>query len=130
MNLITRVLKNEGFKSKPYQDHLGIWTVGHGLTYLTEDESAHIVQNRLTSIRNRLKTDHTWLMRLPHDVIDVLTEMCFQMGYTGCHNFKNMWMALEEDDFADAADEMLDSKWATQTPDRARRLSSIVRRFA
>jgi lysozyme len=130
MTLLERVLQHEGFESKPYQDTLGIWTVGHGLTYLTPDESSHIVERRLYSIENSLKTDHPWLRSQPKDIPEVLTEMCFQLGYAGCHKFVNMWAALEDKRYAHAADEMLDSKWAEQTPNRALVLSSMVRRHA
>ena len=40
--------------------------------------------------------------------------------------FKNMWKALEQDppEYATAAMEMLDSRWAKQTPNRAEAMSA------
>jgi len=97
MNLLDRVLEHEGFRSKPYQDHLGVWTIGHGLTFLTEKESKRIVQQRLTDLTYDLIRVHRWLVMAHNSkiILDTTTEMAFQMGLTGCLNFKNMWKALE-----------------------------------
>ena len=48
----------------------------------------------------------------------------------GRSNFKNMKAAIEEQDFAKAAVEMMDSRWASQTPERAERLKLRVERLA
>ena len=53
MNLLERVLTHEGFEARPYQDHLGNWTFGHGLTFITKDESQYIVDKRLADFTER-----------------------------------------------------------------------------
>ena len=124
MNLLESTLKHEGFRSKPYQDSLGVWTVGHGLTYITETESKEIVRARLHVLYSR------WEIMRPNfsfTVLDVLTEMSFQMGFHGVLNFKKMLAALTDKNYALAADEMLDSRWAKQTPGRAQEMSDIIR---
>lgn len=124
--LLKRVLKHEGFRSKPYTDSLGVITIGHGLTYITESESIDIVEERLLELRRKIWGAHPWL----NDrwaLTDVLAEMCFQLGWTGCHNFKRMWKALEKADMNEAADEALNSRWAKQTPARALELSELMR---
>lgn len=123
-DLLRRVLEHEGFREKPYQDTLGIWTFGHGLTYITEDESRAIVAARLHDLQYRLVEEHPWLSG---DVLEAMTEMCFQLGWNGCHNFKKMWDALMLGRNDTAANEMLDSRWAKQTPARAQELAAIVR---
>ena len=50
--------------------------------------------------------------------------MIFQMGFTGVSKFKNMIKALQNHDYKQASIEMLDSRWAKQTPNRAKELSS------
>jgi len=126
MDLIKRVLLHEGFKSKPYQDHLGVWTIGHGLTFLTELESKHIVEGRLLDLGLKWRSRCPWLKQRDPKLLDVIVEMSFQMGFQGVLNFKNMWRALETEFYHSAAAEMLDSKWAVQTPGRAKELSEIV----
>ena len=54
---------------------------------------------------------------------EVLTEMVFQLGFKGTSRFKKMLEAIEANDFTTAGIEMLDSRWAKQTPGRARRLA-------
>ena len=53
--------------------------------------------------------------------------MVFQLGMTGVSKFKNTLKAVKEEDWDTAADEMLDSVWAKQTPERANELSSTMR---
>jgi len=57
----------------------------------------------------------------------VLVEMVFQMGVAGVAEFKNFLAAIRSRDWDTAANEMLDSKWAKQTPERANALSEIFR---
>ena len=45
------------------------------------------------------------------------------MGYSGVGKFKNMIKALQNNDTKTASIEMLDSRWAKQTPNRAKALS-------
>jgi len=128
--LLERTKKHEGFERKPYQDHLGNWTFGHGLTWISEEESTVIVEGRLRVIQERLVDNKGWIIGHPPIVLDVLTEMAFQMGVSGVLNFKNMWQALDDGKYEEAADHGLDSKWAKQTPERANELMDIIRGLA
>ena len=118
-------MEHEGFEAKPYEDSVGVWTFGHGLTWISEKESQVIVYARLMDLRNDLQADHG----ITGDLLDVMTEMCFQLGWNGCHNFKKMWAAIVDKDYRRAAREGLDSKWAKQTPKRALKLMNIVRQL-
>ena len=57
----------------------------------------------------------------------VLTEMVFQLGINGVRAFRKMLDAIARNDFDGAADEMLNSQWARQTPARAQRLADLMR---
>ena len=127
MTLIDRVLEHEGFRSKPYLDSLGILTIGHGLTYITEKESERIVRERLAAIRENILVKWPWMTGCPSDYIDIVTEMVFQMGLTGVSRFVNFLRHSADHNWSSAADEMLDSTWARQTPGRAESLADIVR---
>ena len=63
---------------------------------------------------------------LPQEMQHVLVNMCFQLGQRGLSNFKNFKAAIEDKNWTLAAVEMMDSKWAGQTPERALRLSKRV----
>lgn len=50
----------------------------------------------------------------------VLTDMAFQMGGAGLDAFQHMLAAMRAGQWQDAADHMLDSAYAKQTPSRAK----------
>ena len=54
--------------------------------------------------------------------------MCFQLGRPRLSKFKNMIAAVEDLDWERMADEMENSNWFRQTPNRAKRLIAIVDR--
>ena len=63
---------------------------------------------------------------------ETIIEMVFQLGETGVSKFRNMWKALESNppQYDVAATEMLDSRWAKQTPGRAKEMSNHMRSLA
>ena len=65
---------------------------------------------------------------LPEEIQRVLANMCFQLGRPRLSKFKNMIAAVEDCDWLKMADEMEDSRWYKQTPNRAKRLIARVDR--
>src|SRR5690554_5056061 len=65
--------------------------------------------------------------RQPGGVQRGILNMAYQMGEGGAMGFRNMIAALEAGDRARAAKECLDSKYARQTPARARRVAALIR---
>ena len=59
---------------------------------------------------------------LPQEAQHILVNMCFQLGQGGLGKFKNLKVAIEDYQWQRASMEMLDSRWASQTPERAERL--------
>ena len=125
--LIERVAKNEGFRSKVYKCSEGVDTFGHGLTYITEEESLHILTSRISQLHLKLLDAQKWYKNLPPEIQGVMIEMCFQMGVSGTMKFKRMLANMKEKDWKGAADEMKDSLWYRQTPGRCEELAQIVR---
>ena len=124
--LIERIAKNEGFRPKVYKCSEGVDTFGHGLTYITEEESLHIVAGRVPKKHLKL-SDIDWYKDLPPMVQGVIIEMTYQLGNSGMLKFKKMIANMKEKNWKCAADEMLDSLWAKQTPGRVNLLADIVR---
>ena len=58
---------------------------------------------------------------------EIIIEMVFQLGRTGVKKFRNMWKALSEHNYVGASYEMLDSKWAKQTPNRAKDMADQMK---
>ena len=125
--LIERIAENEGFRSKPYQCTEDVWTIGHGLTWITEEESLSILTGRISQLHLNLLDDLDWYEDMPPEVKGVIIEMCFQMGFAGFCKFKKAIAHMKEKEFTLAAGEMLDSKWHRQTPKRSEQLADIVR---
>ena len=67
--------------------------------------------------------DGNW-EELPQEAQHILVNMCFRLGQGGLSKFKNFKVAIEDYQWQRAAEEMLDSRWAKQTPERAERLKS------
>ena len=61
---------------------------------------------------------------LSQEVQHILVNMCFQLGQRGLSKFKNLKVAIEDYQWQRASEEMMDSRWAGQTPERAERLKS------
>ena len=125
--LIKRIGVNEGFRSKPYKCSEGVLTIGHGLTWLTEEESLHILAGRISQLHLKLGDKLDWYDDIPPEIQGVVIEMCYQIGFTGFTKFKKAILNMKDKNWKGAATEMLDSKWAKQTPNRANRLADIVR---
>ena len=125
-SLIERIGVNEGFRRKPYQCSEGVWTIGHGITWITEEESLHILAGRISKLHLDILDTLGWYKDMPPEIQGVIIEMCYQMGFSGFKKFKRAIANMQDKNWKGASDEMLDSRWAKQTPNRAKRLSEIV----
>ena len=67
---------------------------------------------------------------LPEEVQHIIANMCFNMGRPRLSKFKMMQAAVNARDWNEAAEQMIDSKWYTQVPNRARRLVDRMRALA
>ena len=126
--------RDEGRIPYAYQDSEGYWTCGVGFL-IDKRKGARIpdavidfwldyeVQARVRT----LETVFTWWHTLDEARKEVIANMAYQLGVTGVMEFKRMLMALQEHDYDKAADEMADSHWAKQTPERAQRLITSMR---
>jgi lysozyme len=130
-DLVERIKKHEGFVEHVYDDSLGIPTIGYGFAIkdlvLEEDICEEILLRKLKHLNRSVMNKFPFFDSLPSDAKGVLMEMCYQLGVTGVSKFKKALRAMDNSDWEKAADEMLDSKWAKQTPRRAKELSNIIR---
>ena len=133
--LLQSVKKHEGYRNKVYLDTLGKRTVGVGhlcVEDFWEDDKEYSEEMLMNILKDDLKNAIEGAERLLKDchILDslakeIIVEMVFQLGETGVSKFKNMLKALKEGpDYQTAASEMLDSRWAKQTPNRAAAMSS------
>ena len=130
-DLINRIKHHEGYRSRVYtctENHL---TIGYGFAIkdleLDEDIAEEILMRKVEKLIKRVRAKFDWLDSVPHEVQGVLVEMSYQMGLSGVSKFKKALHAMQMFQWKLAADEMLDSRWAKQTPNRAKELSNIIR---
>ena len=138
--LLKSVKAHEGYRNKVYLDSLGKRTVGVGhlcVEDFWEDDKEYEEKFLLTILEHDLKSAIKSAERLCSDCPDlkdqakeIIVEMVFQLGKTGVSKFRNMWKALKVPDYPTAAKEMLDSRWAKQTPGRAKEMSDHMRSLA
>ena len=137
--LLESVKKHEGYRNKVYLDTLGKRTVGVGhlcVESFWEDDKEYeekflmeILQKDLQqAIRGArsLMEQHS-CADIDEKAEELLIEMVFQLGKTGVSKFKNMWKALAEKNYIGASYEMLDSRWAKQTPNRAKAMAKTMK---
>ena len=129
-DLLERIKKHEGFVEHVYNDSLGIPTIGYGFAIkdliLDEDIAEEILVRKIQELGKRVMNKFLFYDDLPQEAKEVLMEMSYQLGVTGVSKFKKALAGMENGDWDKAADEMLDSLWARQTPNRAKDLSSII----
>ena len=130
MDLKTQLIEFEGKVRHAYQDHLGFWTIGVGRLIdkskgggLSDDEIDLLLENDVRRKSAELFAALPWATSLGEPRQAVLIGMAFQMGTNGLLGFTNTLQAVREGRYADAADGMRQSKWASQTPARAARLA-------
>ena len=58
-----------------------------------------------------------WFDLLNQSRKDIVVSMCYQLGFDGFRKFKQTIKHIDNGNFALASPEMLDSKWARQTPE-------------
>ena len=128
--LIERLKVNEGFRSRIYQCTEGFDTIGYGFAIkdleLTEKEAEYLLANRVAQKHLMLSKQLDWYDDMPPEVQGVILEIVYQMGFSGFCKFKKAIAHMKNKNWKDASKEMLDSRWAKQTPNRAKRLSEIV----
>ena len=122
--LIESIKHHEGFRGLPYNDHLGFPTIGYGTKLpLDKEEATLLLEHRLNKMLNHLSREKPLYSYLPVKVQHILAEMAYQMGVDGLLKFKKTWEYISEHNYRTASTEMLNSKWAKQTPERAIKLS-------
>lgn len=125
------LIRDEGRRSHPYRCTAGKLTIGIGhnlddagisaaaidLLY-AEDEAACVAD---------LDRALPWWRGLSEARQRALLNMRFNLGLSRMLGFKQMLAALQQGDYQAAAAQALDSAWAKQVGDRARRIAALIR---
>mgnify|MGYP001286753789 FL=1 len=135
---------DEGVKYEIYNDHLGYPTFGIGhLVRDTDPEAGAAIgtpvsEDRVIEAFNQdvetVLNDCTILYRdfndLPEEAQLIIANMMFNLGRPRLSKFKGMKAGVDARDWKKAADEMIDSAWYRQVPNRAGRLVTRMKALA
>lgn len=135
---IKHLRREEGVIPYAYQDHLSYWTIGVGRLIdkrkggrLTDAEIDMLllndIQEKEADLEKHAGLKAAWA-RVKNDPVrsTALLSMCFQMGAEGLAGFKNSLALVAVGKFKEAAANMLQSAWAKQTPERAKRVTTMI----
>lgn len=130
-DLLTQELeRDEGIRLKVYKDSLGIETIGIGRNLrdvgISKAEAYMLLGADIDSVERDLDRALPWWRQLSDNRQRVLANMCFNLGINRLLGFKNTLAAMKEGRYADAAEGMLASKWASQVGQRAVRLANMM----
>ena len=135
---------DEGVKYDIYLDHLGYPTFGIG-HLITEDDPEHDqpvgTEVSKERVEEAFEKDCEWVVRdchklydsfddLPEEVQQIVANMMFNLGYPRLSAFKGMKAGVDSQDWNEAADQMVDSRWYRQVGARAERLVERMRALA
>ena len=143
--LQNHILQNEGFVEFPYDDKnpnttfthdncVGKLTIGIGtLLPLTRDEAFLLVWHRMNIIFDEIESYdgmyHFFFDLLEHRLAFLaLADMSYNLGAPRFMGFKKMIKHVLNRDFTLASDEAMNSKWATQVPNRASLVRELLKR--
>ena len=135
---------DEGVKYEIYNDHLGYATFGIGHLVIDSDPEhgqeigTAVSEDRVIEAFNKdvqiVLADCEQLYYgfnvLPEEVQLIIANMMFNMGRPRLSKFKGMKAGVDTQDWNKAADEMIDSAWYRQVPNRAGRLVKRMRALA
>ncbi len=126
---------DEDVRACVYKDHLGYDTIGVGRLVDARKKGAGLrpaeidfmlnndIDDRIDQLTRRLP----WFQNLDDARQGVLLNMSFQLGVDGLLGFKNTLAMVKDARYAAAAEAMLQSRWAEQTPARARRMADQMK---
>jgi lysozyme len=148
--MIDELRRDEGERLKSYRDTIGLWTIGvghlidpehdadpapfgrdlrNGATIMVE-ESAELLSRDITSKMAELDQRLSWWRDLDEVRQRVILNLAFNLGVAGLLTFKNTLAFIRQGDYAGAARNMLQSKWADQVGkqegQRAYRLAQMM----
>jgi len=128
--LIDSIKKHEGHSPYLYKDSENVETIGYGFAIrhltLEVDVSSIILERKILHLVVDCYTLFPWLSSMPALVQETIIEMAYQIGLHGLSKFVKTISYLKSNDWDKASEEMLNSKWASQSINRAKELSNRI----
>ena len=126
--------RHEGVRTMPYKCTADCLTtgVGHNLDTMPLSMRAIevILEDDIEIALKDLRRNLMFFDDLPEQVKEVLVNMSFNLGISRLMHFRKMLSAISSELWEEAAEQALDSKWASQVGSRATELAEVLRRQA
>lgn len=118
----------EGYRSRMYLDSKGYLTGGYGSRLMRDKEYSKEIWDLIFEWDYFNAERDYEKLNLNLDPIRklVLIDLIFNMGLSTVQTFHNMLFALSQNNYKSASIHLLDSKYATDVPNRAIRNSNIL----
>ena len=106
-SFLLRVADHEGFRSRPYKDPSGCWTIGFGHTHgVTKDTPAITYDDALVMLAHELEDIRSSLSSEPYALTssqwDAIVDFCYNLGITA---YKNSTLRKRIIDYSNYLDE-------------------------
>jgi len=131
--LIAMLKRHEGAETHVYMCSEDRYTIGVGRNVdprgglgLSEDEIDYLLSNDVLRCIKELSKEYRWFGDLDEVRQEAVIDAFFCLGATRFRTFKKMIEALEKADYKEAAIQLLDSRFAKQTGNRAKELASMI----
>lgn len=131
--LTKQLRRDEGEKLFAYKDSLGYLTIGVGRLIdkrkgggISPEESAYLLSNDIDKKDVDLRSRLPWFHSLNEARQGALLNLAFQLGVDGLMGFHQTLAAMRDEHYADAANHLLQSLLAKQTPERAKRIARQI----
>lgn len=125
------LVAHESYRQFVYTDSTGHLTIGIGRNLsdrgVSTTEALQLLDDDILYFSSKLNHLLNFFSKLSEPRQIALIDMCFNLGVQGLLQFTQMMLALEAGNYDQAADEMLNSKWAQQVGERATTLATIMR---
>jgi lysozyme len=122
--------RDEGKRKFAYKCTAGKTTIGIGRNLddvgLTDEEIRLLFKHDIQRVCVDLDRALPWWRDMSDARQRVIVNMAFNLGINGLLKFKNTLAAMEAGECKRAAAGMLDSLWARQVGDRAKRLAKMM----
>lgn len=140
-DLIAYLKAEEGLRLKAYKDTVGVWSIGYGANLeamgltdvtasqmeITRFQAEDYLRAEAAKALSGVEAAFPWWGQLDPVRQAIVVAMVYQLGLTGLRGFKRFIAAIQAKDYVKAAAEMMDSKWARQTPNRAARAALMLK---
>jgi len=130
MNIIDQLSRDEGCRLKPYKDTVQKLTIGIGRNLddvgISLEEAHYLLENDVQRAKNNCTANFSFFKNLSDARQGVMVNLCFNMGAGALNKFPRFLGAMERGEWENAARELLDSRYATQVGDRAKRLAKQI----